>query len=193
MKKTIEITPNIEPIFGTRDENLHLIENTLKVRIDLRSDALYLEGEPEVIARVEQIFADYEALRRAGVTLQNGELNGMLKLVVADKSVTLRSLVDSGKQRSTGIRRMVQPRSVNQRQYLEAIERSDMVFGIGPAGTGKTYLAVAMAVAALTAKKSFAAGAGASRGRSGRTAWISAGHAAGKSRSIFAAALRRAL
>ena len=104
MKKTIEITPNIEPIFGTRDENLHLIENTLKVRIDLRSDALYLEGEPEVISRVEQIFADYEALRRAGVTLQNGELHGMLKLVVADKSVTLRSLVDSGKQRSTGIR-----------------------------------------------------------------------------------------
>ena len=153
MKKTIEITPNIEPIFGTRDENLHLIENTLKVRIDLRSDALYLEGEPEVISRVEQIFADYEALRRAGVTLQNGELHGMLKLVVADKAVTLRSLVDSSKQRSTGIRRMVQPRSVNQRQYLEAIERSDMVFGIGPAGTGKTYLAVAMAVAALTAKK----------------------------------------
>jgi phosphate starvation-inducible protein PhoH and related proteins len=153
MKKTIEITPNIEPIFGTRDENLHLIENSLKVRIDLRSDALYLEGEPEVIARVEQIFADYEVLRRAGVTLQNGELHGMLKLVVADKAVTLRSLVDSGKQRSTGTRRMVQPRSIHQRQYLEAIERSDMVFGIGPAGTGKTYLAVAMAVAALTAKK----------------------------------------
>ncbi len=153
MKKTIEITPNIEPIFGTRDENLHLIQDSLKVRIDLRSDALYIEGELETIARVEQIFADYEALRRGGVTLQNGELNGMLKLVVADKAVTLRSLVDSGKQRSTGIRRMVQPRSINQRQYLEAIEGSDMVFGIGPAGTGKTYLAVAMAVAALTAKK----------------------------------------
>src|SRR5665213_1529400 len=153
MTKTIEITPNIEPIFGTRDENLHLIENTLKVRIDLRSDALYLEGEPEAIARVEQIFADYESLRRGGVTLQNGELNGLLKLVTADKAITLRSLVDSGKQRSTGIRRTVQPRSINQRQYLEAIESCDMAFGIGPAGTGKTYLAVAMAVAALTAKK----------------------------------------
>ncbi|MEO6965319.1 MAG: PhoH family protein [Acidobacteriaceae bacterium] len=153
MKKTIEITPNIEPIFGTRDENLHLIENSLNVHIDLRSDALYLEGEPEVISRVEQIFTDYEALRRAGVALQNGELHGMLKLVVADKAVTLRSLVESGKQRSTGTRRMVQPRSPNQRHYLEAMEHSDMVFGIGPAGTGKTYLAVAMAVAALTAKK----------------------------------------
>jgi len=153
MIKTIEITPNIEPIFGTRDENLHLIEAALKVHIDLRSDALYVEGEPDAIARVEQIFGDYESLRRAGITLQNGELNGMLKLVTADKSVTLRSLVESGKQRSSGIRRMVQPRSMNQRQYLEAIETTDMVFGIGPAGTGKTYLAVAMAVAALTAKK----------------------------------------
>jgi phosphate starvation-inducible PhoH-like protein len=153
MKKTIEITPNIEPIFGTRDENLHLIEAALKVRIDLRSDALYVDGDADAIARVEQIFADYEALRRAGVILQNGELAGMLKLVVTDKTVTLRGLVDSSKHRSTGIRRMVQPRSMNQRQYLEAIEGSDMVFGVGPAGTGKTYLAVAMAVAALSAKK----------------------------------------
>ncbi len=153
MTKPIEITPDIEPLFGTRDENLHLIEALLKVRIDLRSDALYVAGEPDAIERVEQIFADYEGLRRAGVTLQNGELHGMLKLVLADKAVTLRGLVDSGRQRSAGIRRMVQPRSLNQRQYLESIESSDMVFGIGPAGTGKTYLAVAMAVAALAAKK----------------------------------------
>src|SRR5579872_3514139 len=128
MQKTIEITPNIEPIFGTRDENLHLIQDSLKVHIDLRSDALYIEGEPEAVARVEQIFSDFEALRRSGVTLQNGELNGMLKLVVADKSITLRGLVESGRQRSAGVRRMVQPRSLNQRQYLEAIESSDMVF-----------------------------------------------------------------
>jgi phosphate starvation-inducible PhoH-like protein len=153
MKKAIAITPNLEPLFGTRDENLHLLEDSLHVRIDLRSDALYVEGEPESIARIERIFADYESLRKGGVTLQNSELNGMLKLVVADPTVTLRSLVDSGKQRSNGIRRMVQPRSLNQRQYLEAIEQADMVFGIGPAGTGKTYLAVAMAVAALASKR----------------------------------------
>jgi phosphate starvation-inducible PhoH-like protein len=62
-------------------------------------------------------------------------------------------LAESGKQRSAGIKRMVQPRSINQRLYVEAIEQADMVFGIGPAGTGKTYLAVAMAAAALLAKK----------------------------------------
>jgi phosphate starvation-inducible protein PhoH and related proteins len=98
-------------------------------------------------------FQDYETLRRQGILLQNGELNGMLRLVTADSSVSLRSLAESGKQRSAGIKRMVQPRSLNQRLYLEAIEQADMVFGIGPAGTGKTYLAVAMAAAALLAKK----------------------------------------
>ncbi len=77
----------------------------------------------------------------------------MLRLVVADPATTLRSLADSGKQRSAGVKRTVQPRSINQRKYVEAIEQSDMTFGVGPAGTGKTYLAVAMAVAAINAKK----------------------------------------
>ena len=153
MKKALEITPNLEPLFGTRDENLRLMEDSLQVRIDLESDAVMVEGSADSIARVERIFHDYEALRRAGVTLQNGELNGMLRLVTADPSITLRSLVDSGKQRSAGAKRMVQPRSLNQRRYVEAIEQSDMVFGIGPAGTGKTYLAVAMAASWLLAKK----------------------------------------
>jgi phosphate starvation-inducible protein PhoH and related proteins len=152
MKKALDITPSLEPLFGTRDENLRLMEDNLKVRIDLRSDAVHVEGPPDSISRVEKIFADYEHLRRQGVVL-NGELNGMLKLVTADPAVTLRGLVESGKQRSAGIKRMVQPRSINQRRYVEAIEQNDMVFGIGPAGTGKTYLAVAMAASALLAKK----------------------------------------
>jgi len=153
MRKSIEITPNLEPLFGTRDENLHLMEDMLHVKIDLQSDCVRIEGAANAIARVERIFADFESLRKAGVNPHNGELNAMLRLVVADPEVTLRSLADSGKQRSTGVKRMVQPRSLNQRTYLEAIEQNDMVFGVGPAGTGKTYLAVAMAVAALTAKK----------------------------------------
>ncbi len=153
MRKHLEITPNLEPLFGTRDENLRLMEDTLHARIDLQSDAVLVEGPDEAIARVERIFQDYEALRRQGILLQNGELNGMLRLVTADPSVSLRNLAESGKQRSAGIKRMVQPRSLNQRRYVEAIEQNDMVFGVGPAGTGKTYLAVAMAAAALLAKK----------------------------------------
>jgi phosphate starvation-inducible PhoH-like protein len=153
IKKSLEITPGIEPLYGTRDENLRLMEDGLQVTIDLRSDAIEVGGPPESVEQVTRIFADFEALRKSGVTLQNGELKGMLRLVIADPAVTLRSLVDSGKQRSAGVKRMVQPRSPNQRKYVEAIEQCDMIFGLGPAGTGKTYLAVAMAVSALMAKK----------------------------------------
>jgi phosphate starvation-inducible PhoH-like protein len=153
MKKNIELRPNLETLFGTRDENLHLLEDNLNVTIELKANAVQVDGEPEDVARVEQVFNDFEYLRAHGQLLFNGELNSMLRVVVTDPSVTLRGLAEAGKQRSVGVKRQVQPKSTNQRQYLEAIEQSDMVFGIGPAGTGKTYLAVAMAVSALLAKK----------------------------------------
>ncbi|MGB8029643.1 MAG: PhoH family protein [Terracidiphilus sp.] len=153
MKIALEITPNLEPLFGTRDENLRLMEDSLGVRIDLRSDAVHVEGQEESVVRVQRIFEDFEALRRQGIHPHNGELNGMLRLVVADPAATLRSVAEAGKQRSVGIKRTVQPRSLNQRRYVEAIEQNDMVFSVGPAGTGKTYLAVAMAVAAFNAKR----------------------------------------
>jgi len=145
-------------LYGTRDENLRLMEDGLGTQIDLRSDSIQVMGEATAVARVEGIFADFEHLRRVGVHPHNGELNALLKMVVADPTVTLRGLVESGKQRGLspgngGVKRMVQPRSANQRKYVEAIETNDMVFGLGPAGTGKTYLAVAMAVSALMAKK----------------------------------------
>ena len=149
----IAIGTGIEPLYGTRDENLRLLEDNLHVTIDLRSDGVHVTGDAGQIGRVQGIFSDFEALRKAGSTLHNGELHGLLKLLVADPAATLRSLVDSGKQRSAGSKRMVQPRSPNQRKYVEAIESSDMTFGLGPAGTGKTYLAVAMAVSALLSKK----------------------------------------
>jgi phosphate starvation-inducible PhoH-like protein len=153
VKKSLPLTAGIEPLYGTRDENLRLMEDGLGTQIDLRSDSIQVMGEATAVARVEGIFADFEHLRRVGVHPHNGELNALLKMVVADPAVTLRGLVESGKQRSAGVKRMVQPRSSNQRKYVEAIEQSDMVFGLGPAGTGKTYLAVAMAVSALMAKK----------------------------------------
>jgi phosphate starvation-inducible PhoH-like protein len=153
VKKSLHLTPGIEPLYGTRDENLRLMEDGWAVQIDLRSDSIQLMGEAAAVARVEGIFTDFEHLRKLGVHPHNGELNALLKMIVADPTVTLRGLIESGKQRSAGVKRMVQPRSPNQRKYVEAIEANDMVFGLGPAGTGKTYLAVAMAVSALLAKK----------------------------------------
>jgi phosphate starvation-inducible protein PhoH and related proteins len=152
MKKSIELSPNIETLFGTRDENLHVLEDGLNINIDLRSDRIELEGAPRDVARAEQLFADYEHLRKTGHQFVNGDLSSMLRVVVGDPNVTLRGLAEAGRQRSFG-RRTVQPKSPNQRRYLEAIETHDMVFGVGPAGTGKTYLAVAMAISALLNKQ----------------------------------------
>jgi phosphate starvation-inducible protein PhoH and related proteins len=152
MKKSIAIAPNIETLFGTRDENVRLLEDGLKITINLRSNAVELEGAAKDVARAEQVFADYEILQRSGHTFNNGDLNSMLRVLTSDQNSTLRGLAEAGRQRSFG-RRTVQPKSSNQRRYLEAIEKHDMVFGIGPAGTGKTYLAVAMAISALLAKR----------------------------------------
>ena len=153
MKKNIELRPNLETLFGTRDENLHLLEDGLNVIIDLKPNSVQIDGAADDVARVQQVFDDFDYLRSHGQQVFNGELTSMLRVLVADPSVTLRQLADAGKQRSVGNKRQVQPKSINQRQYLEAIEQSDMVFGIGPAGTGKTYLAVAMAISALVSKK----------------------------------------
>ena len=152
MKKSIGISPNIETLFGTRDENIRLLEAGLNITINLRSSSIELEGAAKDVARAEQVFSDYESLQRSGYTFNNGDLNSMLRVLMSDPNTTLRGLVEAGRQRSFG-RRSVQPKSSNQRRYLEAIEKHDMVFGVGPAGTGKTYLAVAMAISALVAKR----------------------------------------
>ncbi len=152
MKKNIEISPNIETLFGTRDENLRLLENGLNVTINLRADSIEITGAASDVGRAEQVFADYEHLQHTGHSFVNGDLGSMIRILTSDPTVSLRGLAEAGKQRSFG-KRTVQPKSINQRRYIEAIEKHDMVFGIGPAGTGKTYLAVAMAISALLAKR----------------------------------------
>jgi phosphate starvation-inducible PhoH-like protein len=152
MKKNIEISPNIETLFGTRDENLRLLENGLNVAINLRADSIEITGAASDVGRAEQVFADYDHLLRNGHSFVNGDLGAMIRVLTSDATASLRGLAEAGKQRSFG-KRTVQPKSINQRRYLEAIEKHDMVFGIGPAGTGKTYLAVAMGISALMSKR----------------------------------------
>src|SRR5712672_2422407 len=152
MKKNIEIVPNIQKLFGIRDENLQVMESGLNVNIDLKSDSVQLEGAARDVARAEQIFTDFDHLGSTGQEFTDADLSSMLRVVAEDPSTTLRGLAEAGRQRSFG-KRQVQPKSMNQRRYLDAIEKYDMVFAIGPAGTGKTYLAVAMAVSALNNKK----------------------------------------
>ena len=152
MKASVRIHRGVESLFGTRDENIRLLEAGLAIHTQLVDNNLEIEGEAENVARAENILEDYNTLLREGHTFNNGDLNSYLRVVTVDPEVSLRALVRSGKQRNFG-KKMLAPKSVNQRRYLEAIERNDMVFGVGPAGTGKTYLAVAMAVSALINKQ----------------------------------------
>src|SRR5438477_2611033 len=152
MKASVPIVRGIGSLFGTRDENIRLLESGLKVSTHLIDDSLEIEGEPANVSRAENILDDYVALVREGHVFNNGDLNGYLRVVTEDPEVSLRALVSSGRQRTFG-KKVLAPKTVNQRRYLEAIERNDLVIGVGPAGTGKTYLSVAMGVSALLSKK----------------------------------------
>src|SRR5216110_1917523 len=152
MKASVQINQGIESLFGTRDENIRLIESGLSVSTHLLDSFIEIQGEEANVSRAERILEDYAALVREGHVFTNGDLNSYFRVVTEDAEVSLRGLVSSGRQRNFG-KKVLAPKTVNQRRYLEAIERNDMVFGIGPAGTGKTYLAVAMAISALVNKQ----------------------------------------
>ncbi|MGH9395109.1 MAG: PhoH family protein [Terriglobales bacterium] len=152
MVTSLEFRPGIEALFGPLDENLRLLETRLRVAVRLGPAAIELEGEPVSVARMEEIFTDFQRLHAEGFQFQNGDLRALLQIVLDDPGSTLAQLARSGRQRSFG-KKTIQPKTINQRRYMDLIERQDMVFGVGPAGTGKTYLAVAMAVAALAAKQ----------------------------------------
>lgn len=153
MKTCVQITRGIESLFGTRDENIRLLESGLDLRTRLLDgDSLEVEGEERQVRRAEDILEDYMDLVQEGHVFNNGDLNSYMRVVTADPNVSLRRLVESGKSRSFG-KKVLAPKTVNQRRYVDAIEHHDLTFGIGPAGTGKTYLAVAMAVSAFLNKR----------------------------------------
>ena len=139
-----------EALFGNHDENLRFLEDTLKVRIRTQGSELSIEGPPEAQEIVRQIFDQLGALMKDGYSVSAGDVRLAAQLLSQDPSTRLREYLMQSAIR--GGKKVVVPRSLNQRSYLEQIEQHDMVFGIGPAGTGKTYLAVAQAVSSLLQK-----------------------------------------
>jgi phosphate starvation-inducible PhoH-like protein len=142
----------VETLFGSYDENLRQLESTFGVRIRTQGHDLIVEGSPADEARVERTVTELASLMREGYRVSNGDVKTAAQLVSEDDAVALKDYLVRGPARSAG-KRQVAPKSVNQRRYLEAIDQHDIVFGIGPAGTGKTYLAMAQAVAFLLQKK----------------------------------------
>src|SRR5690349_20661761 len=134
MKISVPIVRGIENLFGTRDENIRLLESGLKVNTQLIDNSLEIEGEPANVSRAEDILEVYVALVREGHMFNNGDLDSYLRVCTEDPEVSLRALVSGGRQR-TFSKVLLAPKPVSQRRDMEAIERNDLVFGVGQAGT----------------------------------------------------------
>ena len=153
MRKVTVPEAGVSTLFGAYDDNLRQLESLLNVRIRTQGHELLVEGDAGSTAKVARLVEQLGELINAGHSISDRDVKTAAQLVAEDASVDLRDhFLKDGQLRTAGKRRIA-AKSANQRRYLEAIDQYDIVFGIGPAGTGKTYLAMAQAVSYLLAKK----------------------------------------
>jgi len=151
--KQIELPPRgLETLFGVHDQNIKYLESLLDVRINGRGHNLKVDGDPKDVETVERILEDFSALFAEGRQFTDKELREAFAQIAEDRAYSLRDYFTRSRFSPAG-KKQVAPKSAMQRRYIETIQQKDIVFGIGPAGTGKTYLGVAMAVQALVQKQ----------------------------------------
>ncbi len=151
--KKIELPPRaLETLFGVHDANIKYLESILAVRVNTRGQDLTIDGDPEDVKTVKQILFDFGELFNDGNSFTDKELRSAFQQIAEDRAYSLKDYFTKARFNPSG-KKQVSPKSSNQRKYIEAIHDHDLVFGIGPAGTGKSYLAVALAVQALFEKK----------------------------------------
>jgi phosphate starvation-inducible PhoH-like protein len=133
-----------KPAFlGVMDRNLKKLEDRLGLSLSLRGDCLYVEGDPAKMANAKAYFDKVHELEEKGYDLKENDFHIVLDLFEEGRPKPLEQYVPS--EPLTLSRKSVAPKTLNQKEYIQAIREHDVVFGIGPAGTGKTYLAMAMA------------------------------------------------
>ncbi len=150
-KKIVLPERGAETLFDLQDENIHFLESLFRVKISARGGELFVEGDQENLTALEDLLDDFSSLVSQGHQFENGELKDAFQQIAEGQAKSLLDFLPRKPVLVTPVRQ-VAPRSMNQLRYVEAIEKVDMVFGIGPAGTGKTYLAMAVAVAYLLKK-----------------------------------------
>jgi phosphate starvation-inducible protein PhoH and related proteins len=143
---------NTAALFGHHDRHLKLIEDELGVRLSARGEELTLDGQPEATRQAERVLLELANLTNEGISLQPDDVTHALSALRSAPDLSLRDTLSSAATIVTK-KRFVGPKSPTQKAYIEAIEKHDIVIAIGPAGTGKTYLAMAMAVSALIKKE----------------------------------------
>ncbi len=151
MKKVLLSDRSLQLLFGPLDENIRFLETLFGVTIHARDSALTIDGEEENVTALEKILVDFSTLVDRGHAIANGDLKSAFKQIAEDTALSLHDFFPK-MQLLTGGKRQVTPKSLNQRRYIESIRKHDIVFGIGPGGTGKTFLAVAMALTYLFEK-----------------------------------------
>ncbi len=154
-KTSIELTldeQRAHTLFGNHDENLRTIEDAFAVKISSRGKEIFVAGSAENRAIVEKMIDEMQRLIEQGYPLKSSDVQTSVR-VMRDKPLT--NLIEFFTDDAIGraVRRVVSPRNMAQKLYLQAIHDNDIVFGVGPAGTGKTYLAVAAAAATLNDKQ----------------------------------------
>jgi phosphate starvation-inducible protein PhoH and related proteins len=137
-----------QQLFNNEPRNLQSIELELGVKATSREGWIKLEGQADAIERAKHLFVSLETLLKAGTPVRNREFSHALNVVKHEGAETLKDLV-SDRVMTHDRKPGVTAKTVGQKKYLDAIRKHDVTFGVGPAGTGKTYLAVAMALAAL--------------------------------------------
>jgi phosphate starvation-inducible PhoH-like protein len=142
----------IDLLFGTRDENLRRIEAAYGVTVGARGNQLTLEGDPAAVEAAGNLLEQLSQLLERGFRLKPEDVNTAIRVLAENPAASLAEFFAAEGVLSS-VRRLITPRSLNQQAYVKAMTDHDMVISIGPAGTGKTYLAVAMAAAALVEKR----------------------------------------
>lgn len=151
--KKIELPPQgLNTLFGVQDQNIKYLETLLDVEIGARGNELMLDGDARDVETVEQILRDFSELFDEGNRFSDKELRDAFKQIAEDRAYSLKDHFTRARFNPSG-KKQVAPKTANQRKYLDAIQDKDLTFGIGPAGTGKSFLAVAMAVQALFLKQ----------------------------------------
>jgi phosphate starvation-inducible protein PhoH and related proteins len=151
MKKVLLSDLSLQLLFGPLDENVRFLENLFSVTIHTRDSDLTIDGEEEDVEALEKILADFSALVDKGHAIPDRDLKAAFKQIAENAALSLHDFFPKMQLLTAG-KRQVMPKSLNQRRYVEAIQNNDIVFGIGPGGTGKTFLAVAMALTSLLEK-----------------------------------------
>jgi len=142
----------IPELFGSQDLNLKLIEKKFNIRITTRENQIKLKGNPKDIETVENLFMQLEKLHEANLPVANGDVKFAIRLMADDPQVDLQTIF-SERIAVSQKKGYVTPKGPAQYEFIQSIRKNDIVLSIGPAGTGKTYLAVAMAVEGLLKKR----------------------------------------